>query len=189
MNKLLGRMRRLLAVSAVALLAIGVLSGCSKKEVLPTREGLPIAINGIDYTVFITRELNPRDTEDRDYYTGPEAPPGFAYFGVFIQACNAHDNAPMRTPVKDFKIIDTQGTQYTPTTLPANDIFAYKAQPLGSNQCIPVAGSTAAGAPTGGSLLLFKLPIAGIENRPLDLEISPPITGTSPKKQRIELDI
>ena len=47
----------------------------------------------------------------------------------------------------------------------------------------------AAGGPTGGSLLLFKLPIPAIENRPMDLEIAPPLKGIAPKDQRIELDI
>ena len=73
--------------------------------------------------------------------------------------------------------------------MPATNIWAYRPRPLGSNQCIPVPGSAAAGGPTQGSLLLFKLPIPAIENRPMDLEIAPPVTGIAPKKDRIELDI
>ena len=182
MNKLRDRMGRVLAVSAVALLAVALLTGCKKHETLPRPEGLPVELNGLNYTVYITRQLNLRDPEDHDYYQGPEAPPGFSYYGVFIQVCNAHDNAPFRVPVNNFTILDTQGNVYRPTSLPATNIWAYRPRALGSNQCIPVPGSAAAGGPTGGSLLLFKLPIPAIENRPMDLEIAPPLTGTSPKK-------
>jgi hypothetical protein len=183
-------MRRAIVLPALGLLAALALTGCSKHHVYPTVEGLPVKIGGLDYTVFITRQLNVRDAEDRDYYpNAPDLPPGSAYFGVFVEVCNNHSGGPALTPTSDFKIVDTQGGVYTPSPLPANDIFAYRPIPLGSNKCIPVAGSIASGAPTGGALLLFRLPIAGIENRPLDLEIAPPATGESPKKERIELDI
>jgi hypothetical protein len=188
-TRLPGRMRRLIALAAVAVLVMGTATACSKKEVLPKREGLPVKIGGLDYTVFITRELNPRDVEDRDYIPQADPGTGFAYFGVFIQVCNTGHSAPTRTPVNDFKIVDTQGNTYSPSPLPTTDIFAYRPRPLAARQCIPVAGSTAAGAPTGGSLLLFKLPVTAIENRPMDLEIAPPATGVSPKRERIELDI
>jgi hypothetical protein len=182
-------MRRLLALAAVALVEMGTATACSKKEVLPRAEGLPVRIGGLDYTVFITRELNPRDAEDRDYIPETDPGTGFSFFGVFIQVCNTDHSAPTRTPVGDFKIVDTQGNTYSPSSLPATNIFAYRPVPLAARQCIPVAGSTAAGAPTGGSLLLFKLPVGAIENRPMDLEIAPPATGEAPKRERIELDI
>jgi hypothetical protein len=69
------------------------------------------------------------------------------------------------------------------------NIFAYVPHPLTAKKCLPVAGSIPSGSPTNGLMLLFKLPIATIENRPLDLEIAPPATGEAPKRQRIELDI
>jgi hypothetical protein len=182
-------MRRLIVLAALALLVMGTATACSKKEVLPTREGLPVKVGGLDYTVFITRELNPRDTEDRDYIPQVDAGTGYAFFGVFIQVCNTHHSGATRIPVGDFKIVDTQGNTYSPSPLPSTNIFAYRPAPLAPRQCIPVAGSTAAGAPTGGALLLFRLPVSAIENRPMDLEIAPPATGVSPKRQRIELDI
>ena len=52
------------------------------------REGLPEEVGKIDYNVYITRELNTSDVEDLGYYQGPEAPPGFALYGVFMVACN-----------------------------------------------------------------------------------------------------
>jgi hypothetical protein len=183
------RMKRPALVLALVVLVVPALSACSRHRELPAREGLPVEIRGLSYTVFITRELNVRDPEDRDYFRGPDPPPGFAYFGVFMEVCNDHKNAPLRTPVNNFKIVDTEGNQYSPMQLPADNIFAYRPEPLGSKRCVPELGSTAASAPTGGSLLLFKLPVAAIENRPLDLEIGPPPNGSSPETERIELDI
>ena len=45
--------------------------------------------------------------------------------------------------------------------------------------------------PTNGALLIFKLPLATLENRPLDLEIvSPPDPHTGRRDTgRIELDV
>ena len=182
-------MKRMLLLCAVAALVLVALTGCSKKRVLPTREGLPVKLNGLDYTVFITRELNIRDAEDRDYFQGPDPPPGTAYYGVFIQVCNDAKSSPPLTPVNDFRIVDTQGNTFSPTPLRRGNIFAYVPHPLTAKKCLPVAGSIPSGSPTNGLMLLFRLPIATIENRPLDLEIAPPATGEAPKRQRIELDI
>jgi hypothetical protein len=183
-----GRMRRLIGMAALAVLLVTTATACSKKEVLPRREGLGVEVVGLTYTVFITRELNPRDVEDRDYIPPTDAGRGFAWFGVFLQVCNS-DNGPTRTPTNNLRIVDTQGNTYTPTPLPATAVFAYRPVPLDAKRCLPQQGSAAFNGPTAGSLVVFKLPIAGIENRPLDLEIAPPASGEAPKRQRVELDI
>jgi len=183
-----GRMRRLIVMVALAALLIATATGCSKKRVLPAREGLGVDVGGLTYTVFITRELNPRDVEDRDYIPPTDAGTGFAWFGVFLQVCNSENGTP-KTPTNDLRIVDTQGNTYTPTALPPTAVFAYRPVQLDAKRCIPAPGSAAFSGPTAGSLVVFKLPIAGIENRPLDLEIAPPATGEAPKRQRIELDI
>ena len=128
------RMKRPALVLALVVLVVPALSACSRHRELPTREGLPVEIRGLSYTVFITRELNIRDPEDRDYFRGPDPPPGFAYFGVFMEVCNDQKNAPLRTPVNNFKIVDTEGNQYSPMQLPPDNIFAYRPQPLGSKR-------------------------------------------------------
>ena len=43
--------------------------------------------------------------------------------------------------------------------------------------------------PTGGSLLLFKLPLTSLENRPLELIVEAPPGSQPPHRKRIELDI
>jgi hypothetical protein len=187
-TKLGGRMRRLIAMAVLAVLVAGTATACSKKEVLPRREGLAVEVGGLKYTVYITRELNPRDVEDRDYIPPQDAGTGFAYYGVFLQVCNS-DNGPTRTPSNDMRILDSQGGTYAPETLPATAVFAYRPVPLERKRCIPTPGSAAFSGVTSGALLVFKLPISAVENRPMDLEISPPATGIAPKRERIELDI
>jgi hypothetical protein len=185
------------AFSCAAAVLLLLLSGCgdNPRENDASREGLPERIGGIDYNVYITRQLNLRDTEDIGYYSGPEAPPGFALYGVFMTACNPNDDAhlPLVPPATDFTVIDTQGNRFKPLPIPRSNIFAYtsQARPLKSNACIPKEGSLASTAPTSGSLLIFKLPLESLENRPLDLEIvSPPDPDTGKRETgRIELDI
>jgi hypothetical protein len=179
----------------VLALAGALVSGCgdNPRENNASREGLPERVGGIDYNVYITRELNLKDVEDSGYYQGPEAPPGFALYGVFLTACNPEEAAdsPNVPSASDFTIVDTQGNRFKPLALPADNIFAYHARPLKHLACIPKAGSLAANSPTNGSLLIFKLPIDALENRPLDLEIvSPPDPSTGePETGRVELDV
>src|SRR3954468_1950434 len=172
----------------------GVLAGCgdNPRENDASREGLPERIGGIDYNVYITRELNLRDVEDSGYYKGPEAPPGFALYGVFMTACNPEEDAfsPNVPAASDFTVIDTQGNRFKPLpTLPDNQ-FAYRAVPLKHLACIPKAGSLASSGPTNGALLIFKLPLETLENRPLDLITPPPPQENGERDEgRIELDV
>lgn len=184
-------MKRLASVLILAAVVAPGLSGCTKHHEVPEPEGQAVKVDGLSYTVYITRQLNLRDPEDHDYYQGPEAPPGFEYMGVFIQVCNDvnHTHGGASTPVNNFRIIDTQNRQYTPTRLPATNVFAYRPRPLSAKQCVPTPGSAPATGPIGASLLLFRVPVASLENRPFDLEINPQGPGPVPDSQRIELDI
>src|SRR3954447_24179224 len=159
------------AALACALVALVALTGCENtREHKAGREGLPEKIGNVDYNVYITCELNLRDREDQGYYQGPEAPPGFALYGVFLQACNPSSNANQHwTPASNFEIEDTAGNKFKPLQIPANNIWAYRARPLKEHACIPETGSLAAAGPTNGALLIFRLPLATLENRPLDL--------------------
>jgi hypothetical protein len=217
-----GRLSTVLITCAAA----AVLAGCGTKgeDHEPAREGIAAPLGGLDYNVFITRQLNPKDVEDRGYYTGPEESGECAgtgtgssltpeerpqrcptsLFGVFIEVCNEEtDGAPVaaREPRVqrgvgtdgaetegelggDFEIEDSQGNKFEPIALPPTNVFAYRARPLKKNDCIPASGSAAATAPTGGSMLLFRLPVAATENRPLELSVS--VGGET---RKFELDI
>jgi hypothetical protein len=184
---------RKVVLLAALLAGLVALTGCENtRENKAGREGLPETIGHVDYNVYITRELNLHDNEDQGYYQGPEAPPGFALYGVFLQACNPSTSAsgPNWTAASNFEIEDTAGNRFKPLPLPANNIWAYKAKPLKENACIPATGSLAASGPTNGSLLIFKLPLATLENRPLDLRITAPPNASGERESGlIELDI
>ncbi|MEX2253323.1 MAG: hypothetical protein WD649_04155 [Thermoleophilaceae bacterium] len=167
------------ACTACLLAAALTLSGCFLKPEaeregeagidFPAREGLSIPLDGIEYNVFITRELNTAITPDDAYYDGPPAPPGTAYFGVFIQACN-HSDEP-RTTVREFKLKDNREDEFEPKELPPTNTFAYNPRRLDPGQCIPAEGSATQLGPTAGAMLMFELPLAATENRPVELEI------------------
>jgi hypothetical protein len=179
-------------ISAIASLAL--LTGCgdNPRENNAGREGLPESVGKLDYNVYITRELNVKDVGDSGYYRGPEAPPGFALYGVFLTACNPEKSSstPSIPASSDFTMIDSQGNRFKPLSLPLDNVFAYHARPLKHNTCIPKKGSLASSGPTNGALVIFKLPIDTLENRPLDLEIvSPPDESGKTETGRIELDV
>jgi hypothetical protein len=188
----LRRPRRAALLLAATLTA--AFAGCGADPPPPTepvREGLGIDVAGLTYEVYITRQLNLRDVEDRSYYKGPEAPPGSALYGVFLLVCNDHENGPTLPAAREFKIVDAQDNEFKPLPLPSSNDFAYRPIPLKHKACNPARGSIPAQGPAGGSLLLFKLPTKNAENRPLELEIQGPFdaqTGKSPVRH-IELDI
>lgn len=176
-------MLRLAACLLVLAAPLGLL-GCGDEEPgidEPAREGLAIGLGGIDYTVFITRELNPRITPDNAYVTD-EAPPGEALYGIFLRACNTSDD--QRAAASEFTVTDNQHNTFEPEPLPADNHFAYAPVTLEPKECIPEAGSVAQLGPTAGSMLLFKFPLENTENRPLELEIE-----QNGEKRTFELDI
>jgi hypothetical protein len=154
----------------------------------PAREGLALDIGGLEYNVFITRELNLAITPDKDYYDGPPAEPGHALYGIFIRVCNAGDD--VLPSAEEFKVTDNQGTEFEPIELPEDNAFAYNAQELGREECIPEDGSVAQQGPTAGSMLLFDFPLESTENRPLELEITSPATAEHESEtKRFHLDL
>jgi hypothetical protein len=150
----------------------------------PAREGLALPLEGIDYNVFITRQLNPAIPPDDAYVEGPEPAPGETLYGIFLQACNPSTDESHGT-VEEFKIVDNQGNEFEPEELSEDNRFAYHARELEPKECIPEAGSVAQLGPTAGTMLLFRLPLQTTENRPLELEIE----GEGDERLTFELDI
>ena len=179
--------RRVLMLLCLAALAVGP-AACGNSDVKkgvdePAREGLALDLGGVDYNVFITRQLNTKVTPDMAYFDGPEAGKGETLYGVFIQVCN-HSDATHQTAA-DFKIKDAQDNEFEPEELPADNAFAYHAGELEPNECIPESGSVAQLGPTAGSMLLFRLPLQNTEYRPLELEVH----GEGDEHLTFELDI
>jgi hypothetical protein len=180
------RLRSAAIACVLALLAGGAMAGCGKRELKTAREGQGIKVDGVTYNVYITRQLNPRDAEDSAYTAGIRAEqPGYYLYGVFLTACNENDTKNLKlTPTTDLTIRDTQGDKFSPLPLPRTNVFAYRARPLARKSCTPPAGSVAAVGPTAGALLIFKVPVIAVENRPLELEIR-----SGGQSHRVELDI
>src|SRR4051795_9605961 len=177
------RRTNLLVICAFAALALVVLAGCGKesnKEGETVREGLSTPLGGLRYTVFLTRQLNLKNEEDSGYLPGyKEAPPGKGLYGVFLEACNTGDKAAIAS--SHFYIEDTQGNRFQPQALGPKYPFAYRAGTVPPENCEPARGSLAQQGPTSGALLLFQLPLAATENRPLELHIQGPADAATGK--------
>jgi hypothetical protein len=170
-------MRRPLVLIAVLLAGLA-LNACGKSDE-PASEGETEAVyldlNGLQYQVQVSRQLNPYDVEDSYYVRGTtEPPPGRddTWFGVFVRVYNPDEARKQAT--SDFEIHDTQGNIYKPVPLDNTNVFRYVPTALGEGQMIPTPGSPAFNSPIRGSLLLFRVKIASFENRPLELIISQP---------------
>ena len=155
------------------------------------REGIAAELDGIDYEVFVTRELNTFDPEDEQYYRGPPAPPGSAYYGVFLRACALeHLERTVHTSTA-IKVVDIRGQEYRPLPLEPDNPFAYRRESLGRGECFPNSASATSYGPTGGAVLVFRIPVAETENRPFELEIEgePPAPRRPPRVAHFELDL
>jgi len=179
--------RAMTAAACVLALASGAaFAGCGEDEPgvdEPAREGLGLELDGVEYNVFITRQLNTAIPPDDATYDGPPVGEDETLYGVFLQACNRTDES--QTPTEFFRVKDNQDNEFVPVTLPEDNPFAYHERELAPDECIPKAGSVAQLGPAAASLLLFKLPLTTTENRPLELEIE----GEGSEKLTYELDI
>ncbi len=173
-----------LAVALAALVCALAASGCGEEPGVlePALEGLAIDVEGIDYNVFITRELNLRIVPDRAYYDGPAALPGRALYGVFLEACNPGGDPRMATD--EFVVEDNQGREYEPLEVEPENPFAYHPVELAAGECQPESGSVAERGPTAGSMLLFDFTLETVGSRPLELVI-----GSGEESKRVELDL
>lgn len=188
-RRFMARRRLPRAASACAVsLALGLsLAACGHEEGAQ-REGLAVDLGGVTYNVYITRQLNPRDAGDRSYVQDRQPPTGQALYGVFLKVCNESKDA--RPAAGSFKVVDTEGKEYEPIALDGDNPVAYRPRRLPAGECIPTTGSLADTSPTAGALLLFQLPLAATENRPLELEIERPLGVPEGEDHiAIELDI
>ncbi len=181
----------------VGLLSVSLLSACGEggddRAFIPgdpAREGIAAELDGVDYEVFITRELNLRDPEDKQYYRGRPAPPGSGYYGVFVRACALDDLDGTVATSGAIKAVDIRGKEYRPLRLSPENVFAYREEPLRPGECLPNAASATSFGPTGGAMILFQIPFLDTENRPFELEIEGrPQPGRPPRVARFELDL
>ena len=179
----------LLALVAVAALVAG---GCGNKTdiaLVADTEGIYVGVDGLTYQVQISRILNPADVEDASYLLGiPESEQPTkdeVWFAVFMRVENLSDEE--LTPTDSFKITDTQGEEFEPVEIDgAVNVFSYQPIPIAPDHLIPVGGSAPSDNTIQGSLVLFKLPVSSLYNRPLELEIQSTEGGDN---ATIDLDV
>jgi hypothetical protein len=166
----------LLALAAVAL------GACGNKEKVTLHgdtEGIYIDVGDLKYQVQISRLLNPTDREDSGYLIDLPADQQLAkdenWFAVFMRVENDSDKAAPAT--NGYSIKDTQGNVYKPIAMGPRNVFAYRPAVLQPKDVLPLPGSPAAENTIQGSMLLFKIPVANFQNRPLELSIPPPRGG------------
>jgi hypothetical protein len=162
----------LLAALALTVLALSV-SACGyssdSKDVV---EGEVVKLGELKYQVIFSRFLNRNDNEDAAYLVGQPPPPnGSNYFGVFLEVQNKSEKT--QTLADSFTITDAGHQKYE--AIPTESLYAF---PFGgkveSQEPIPSPDSTPQQGPIEGSLVLFQLPAAASESRPLTLSIAGP---------------
>jgi hypothetical protein len=184
------QLRRLAATTAVAVAAATSLSACGAGEEprVGKTEGVYVNTGDLKYQVQISRQLNPKDFEDRDYLTGLPAgeslKPGQEWFAVFIRVFNETDDD--HPAAATFSIRDTTGKEYKPIALAGINRTAYRPAVVHGGDQIPVPGSLARENLTQGGLILFKVENSSYESRPLELNISPPEGGEG---ATVDLDV
>ena len=170
-------MTRLATLSLAALAALA-LAGCGNKvdtAIVGETEGIYVGVDGLTYQVQISRILDPASPEDEAYLRGlpeDEAEPADdeVWFGIFMRVENETDEE--LPAAEEFVIHDTQETEYEPIELDTEvNAFAYEAGPVEPGELIPQPNSPPADNTIQGSLLLFKMEVESLGNRPLELEI------------------
>jgi hypothetical protein len=134
-------------------------------------------VGPLTYEVQLSRQLNPANSEDAQYLSGltPEQrklEPGQEWFAVFMQVYNnTNQQHPAATSMT---ITDTQENSYTPIAPGEVNQFAYRAGMVAPKNQIPLPGTVADDDPAEGLVMLYKIQIVSLDNRPLELKIVNP---------------
>jgi hypothetical protein len=177
---------RKLTLALPALLAVLALSACGDSHTRVTTgtyagesgANAPyLNVGPLVYEVQLSRELNPANSEDASYLQGltPEQrklEPGQEWFAVFMQVYNnTNQQHPAATSMT---ITDTQENSYTPIAPDEVNQFAYRAGMVAPKNQIPLPGTVADDDPAEGLVMLYKIQIVSLDNRPLELKIVNP---------------
>jgi hypothetical protein len=161
---------------AATLLAL-VVGGCGAEErTVGETEGLYLDVGGLKYQVQMSRYMNPADVEDQEYLVGlPESTAEPAddetWFGVWVRVQNVSDEP--RQTADTWEIHDTQENIYRPIPVDTDlNPFVFQEGMIPPNTVWPLEDTAAGQGPTQGQLLLFKLKVDSLQNRPLELRFS-----------------
>jgi hypothetical protein len=186
--------RRPLTVLLVGALALA-LSACGHKQSrisFAQTEGVYVNSGKLKYQIQISRQLNPYDEEDRQYLAGmttaeKKLTDKQTWFAVFIRVENPSSKD--QRPSESYKIVDTLADVYRPLKIDTSDNpIAYYPAIIPPHKVLPNSDQLAAQTSIGGELLLFKVPVASLDNRPLQLVIGPG-PHQSGKPATVDLDV
>jgi hypothetical protein len=194
---------RAIVISVLGLVLTVSFAACGNKEKTTTSadtEGIYIDVSGLTYQVQVSRELNPRDVEDKGYLKGlppgtPPLKPSESYFAVFLKVGN--DGSEPARAAEDFRVVDTQYIDgqpcdaskgcFTPVALDSSlNPYAYTPTQVDPGEQYPPPSSTAWEGVIGGSVLIFRIPYASYDNRPLDFLVKSSASATVGK---VRLDL
>lgn len=183
------RSRVLAAALAAALLALP-LSACGRQKTTTfgETEGTYLDVGPLAYQIQISRVLNPRDSEDRNYLQGlrTKLAPDEVWFAVFMRAQNTSRRT--QPAASEFVITDTLDNRFTPVALPPTNPFAYQPRDVAPGQILPSESSAAGSGVVGqGALVLFRIKLSSLSNRPLELHIRSP--RVPQREGRVDLDV
>lgn len=184
------RAPRPLLLIALCLAALAA-AGCGNKHAVVTEaetEGPYLTVGALKYQVQLSRQLNPRDPEDRTYLQGiaadeRELNSQQTWFAVFVRAVN--ETSRTQPSAEKFEIEDTQGRVFEPVPVKSN-AFAYTPTRVPPHETLPAPGTVAETSPIGGSMVLFKLTLESLGNRPLELRIH---SSQRPHEGIVDLDV
>ena len=183
---MIGRLRKPRVSLAVLLAAAAVLGGCGNADTRVTtgtyagesgKNAPYLNVGPLIYEVQLSRQLNPANVEDAAYLQGltpaqSRLLPGEEWFAVFMQVYNHHS-----TPfpgATNITISDTQNNVYSPIVPDQTNQFAYRGGLVPANGQLPAPESIAVNGGTQGVLLLYKIAVVSLDNRPLTVHIVAP---------------
>jgi hypothetical protein len=183
--------RPLRTALAIALVALAAGCGSESTATVAETEGLYLDINGLKYQIEMSRYMNQNDVEDKEYLVGlpantPAPSADETWFGVWVRVENTSENV-TRPAASHWEIHDTQENVYRPIPVNADiNPFVYEAVDVPPKTVLPLPSSAAGQGPVQGSLLLFKLKLESLQNRPLELKFS---NGGSGQEGTYDLDL
>jgi hypothetical protein len=186
-------------LAVLALLALLALGGCGDSHTRVStgtyagesgKNAPYLNVGPLVYEVQLSRELNPANIEDAAYLKGltpaeSRIAPGQEWFAVFLQVYN-QTSAPLPAATS-VTVTDTQNNVYTPLVPNATNEFAYRGGLVPAKGELPLPESVASSGATGGAVLLYKIQVVSLDNRPLELKIVDP--NDASQTASAELDV
>jgi hypothetical protein len=195
----MNRRLRKLPVLVGALLAALLLGACGDSHTKVTtgtyagesgKSAPYLNVGPLVYQVQLSRQLNPTNSEDSGYlqgvpYSQGRLLPGEEWFGVFVQVYNNTGHS--HRAAESITISDTQGNVYRPVAVLPTNHYVYRGGIVPAKNLLPPPDTTAQFGPTQGTLLLFKIKVSSLDNRPLEVRITNPEKAT--ESANAELDV